>query len=146
MPRDDRGLRCRAFVPTVRMTTFVDEIKRPREAIPYSKFVQEVEGKKLPGVGLAGLLAIASVVLSAAVMYRSGHVSLAVSIAIVVVFAGGAVAIGGRSLVRANWPTWRRVMLAEGHCPSCGYGLMELKEQEDGCRVCAECGAAWRVQ
>ena len=30
-------------------------------------------------------------------------------------------------------------------CPSCGYRLADLPVQADGCTVCPECGAAWRV-
>lgn len=30
-------------------------------------------------------------------------------------------------------------------CPSCGYELRGLPTEEDGCTVCPECGAAWRV-
>ncbi len=30
-------------------------------------------------------------------------------------------------------------------CASCGYDLSGLKAEEDGCTVCPECGAAWRL-
>lgn len=29
-------------------------------------------------------------------------------------------------------------------CPGCGYSLAELEPEVDGCRVCPECGGAWR--
>ncbi len=29
-------------------------------------------------------------------------------------------------------------------CGGCGYDLHGLQPQEDGCRVCPECGGAWR--
>lgn len=32
-----------------------------------------------------------------------------------------------------------------GICPACGYPLSGSSAQGDGCRVCAECGAAWRA-
>ena len=33
-----------------------------------------------------------------------------------------------------------------GMCPACGYGLGDAAAAEDdGCEVCAECGAAWRL-
>jgi hypothetical protein len=35
--------------------------------------------------------------------------------------------------------------LRHAHCPGCGYGLRGVPRQEDGCTVCPECGAAWRV-
>jgi hypothetical protein len=34
--------------------------------------------------------------------------------------------------------------LAQEECPACGYGLKGIPRQEDQCRVCPECGAAWR--
>lgn len=30
-------------------------------------------------------------------------------------------------------------------CPSCGYALENLDPAPDGCTVCPECGAAWRL-
>jgi len=32
-----------------------------------------------------------------------------------------------------------------GRCPSCGYELRALPPADDGCTVCPECGAAWRL-
>jgi hypothetical protein len=39
----------------------------------------------------------------------------------------------------------RAALLAEGRCPSCGYPLHGLEQQPDGCTLCPECGAAWRI-
>lgn len=36
-------------------------------------------------------------------------------------------------------------LLFVGHCPRCGYGLRACGIDADGCTVCPECGAAWRV-
>jgi hypothetical protein len=33
-----------------------------------------------------------------------------------------------------------------GRCGACGYELAGVAAEGDGCRVCAECGAAWRVR
>lgn len=30
-------------------------------------------------------------------------------------------------------------------CPCCGYDISTLDTAEDGCTVCSECGAAWRL-
>lgn len=38
-----------------------------------------------------------------------------------------------------------RTMLLSRMCGSCGYPLDGLSVEEDGCRVCPECGAAWRA-
>ena len=32
-----------------------------------------------------------------------------------------------------------------GLCPSCGYDLSATEAEGDGCRVCPECGGAWRA-
>lgn len=32
-----------------------------------------------------------------------------------------------------------------GLCPACGYPIAEIEPQEDMCRVCPECGGAWRM-
>jgi hypothetical protein len=37
------------------------------------------------------------------------------------------------------------VFIQERICPSCLYDLQNLPPQEDGCTVCPECGAAWRL-
>jgi hypothetical protein len=34
--------------------------------------------------------------------------------------------------------------VAWGICPACGYPLTGAAIEDDGCRVCPECGAAWR--
>jgi hypothetical protein len=39
----------------------------------------------------------------------------------------------------------RQAFLDERRCPSCGYSLGDLAAQPDGCTVCPECGAAWRL-
>jgi hypothetical protein len=38
----------------------------------------------------------------------------------------------------------RRGMGARGLCAACGYDLAGHEPEADGCRVCPECGAAWR--
>lgn len=38
----------------------------------------------------------------------------------------------------------RRQLLSMERCASCGYRLREVEPEADGCRVCPECGGAWR--
>lgn len=39
----------------------------------------------------------------------------------------------------------RRGWLSMGLCPACAYPIAELEPGADGCRVCNECGRAWRL-
>ena len=36
-------------------------------------------------------------------------------------------------------------LLAAGRCPRCRYEIDQVPAEGDGCAVCPECGAAWRV-
>ena len=54
----------------------------------------------------------------------------------------------GIYLRRRSWrsaPAGRRAMLAFHVCPSCGFDLSALSPEPDGCVVCPECAAAWRL-
>ncbi len=49
-------------------------------------------------------------------------------------------------LMKVSLIRWQsRGLVAIGRCPSCGYDLLNLPVADDGCSVCPECGAAWRV-
>lgn len=39
----------------------------------------------------------------------------------------------------------RRAILARKHCLWCKYDISSLEAASDGCTVCPECGAAWRL-
>lgn len=36
-------------------------------------------------------------------------------------------------------------LLTAGYCPQCGYGIRGVRPERDGCSVCPECSAAWRI-
>lgn len=38
----------------------------------------------------------------------------------------------------------RRTCLKRGICPACAYAIAGIAPAPDGCRVCPECGGAWR--
>ncbi len=38
-----------------------------------------------------------------------------------------------------------RAARRRGVCAACGYSLAELEPEADGCRVCPECGSAWKM-
>ncbi|MEQ8316270.1 MAG: hypothetical protein RIE77_10375 [Phycisphaerales bacterium] len=40
----------------------------------------------------------------------------------------------------------KRGFLDEGYCPACGYSIAGLELEEDNCRVCPECGSAWKLE
>lgn len=48
--------------------------------------------------------------------------------------------------------TWRSPingrdsLLTSGVCPACAYRIAGVPPEHDGCTVCPECGAAWRMQ
>ncbi|MFI4915374.1 MAG: hypothetical protein ACIAS6_02565 [Phycisphaerales bacterium JB060] len=35
--------------------------------------------------------------------------------------------------------------LAQGRCPACGTVIADVEPEEDNCRVCPECGSAWKM-
>jgi hypothetical protein len=51
------------------------------------------------------------------------------------------------SWAMARWRMLRisDALLASGRCACCGYALVALRREDDDCRVCPECGAAWRI-
>lgn len=42
-------------------------------------------------------------------------------------------------------PELARAALRRGKCASCSYPLADLQPATDGCTVCPECGAAWKL-
>lgn len=47
--------------------------------------------------------------------------------------------------IEANAQLVARAIVRRKLCPSCGYSLRGLRPERDGCAVCPECGAAWRI-
>lgn len=41
---------------------------------------------------------------------------------------------------------YRDAYIRIGLCPSCGFDVSAAPVESDGCHVCPECGAAWRVE
>lgn len=61
-------------------------------------------------------------------------------LAYILVFVASAKAIEGpaRRIYRRGW-------LGMGLCACCAYRITELRAEADGCRVCPECGSAWKL-
>lgn len=58
-------------------------------------------------------------------------------------FFGGL--LGGREAAKGAGKRAVEECLKGEVCPSCGYSLVGLPREGDGCVVCAECGGVWRV-
>ncbi len=60
-------------------------------------------------------------------------------------------AYGGMMGLYARRRAWksisdgRNAMLRFRICPACGYNLRKSEPESDGCIVCPECAAAWRL-
>lgn len=96
------------------------------------------------GLYLWGLLAIRPFLIGT-IGQLSGWKSLLVPALIAMVFCflvWGAFSME-RSLARRRVS---KVLLIERYCPCCLYPLFGLSAQSDGCTVCPECGAAWRLE
>lgn len=67
-------------------------------------------------------------------------------------FWGYAISFGGAIGLINKFYGWRdasaavQAMSRAGLCASCGYRIDEIEPEDDGCTVCPECGAAWRLQ
>lgn len=71
--------------------------------------------------------------------------SLVVKIAAVVLLAE---AMRSIAWPRA-WPRFTRALragwLEQGRCPACGTAITIVEPEDDGCRVCPQCGSAWKM-
>lgn len=61
------------------------------------------------------------------------------------------IGFGGFMGLFVRWVGWnsvnhaKRAVLSIGHCPSCAYRIFDIEAEPDGCRVCPECGGAWKL-
>jgi len=51
----------------------------------------------------------------------------------------------GRFWNKSVAPEYENVLISKKLCPACVYSLDSLTPEPDGCTVCPECGAAWRL-
>jgi hypothetical protein len=91
-------------------------------------------------VGAAAYMGIGfSIVLAVAVCSPRVHASLGQLASVGALMAGLTLALRGMIcaiIVRSTRAAWT--------CGACGYDLSGLTPQKDGCRVCPQCGGAWR--
>jgi hypothetical protein len=50
-----------------------------------------------------------------------------------------------RAAARMDLVSGIHYMLAKPQCPGCDHLLTGVPPQQDGCTICPECGAAWRL-
>jgi hypothetical protein len=116
----------------------IEEFHRIRTFL-ISRSPHEVSGSPLASYAFAAL----SLFFGGWTLYHGGPVD-----SVLVFFAIGAVvALIGLThrLPRADRETVVEALLSERRCASCVYDLSTISPEPDGCRVCPECGAAWKL-
>lgn len=138
-PRDDRGRAARTRVD-------VEEVARRMsggDAKARARITRRLRSESTTGLGI-GLIC--------AVLFGMSGLEDRVQIA---GLAGDALVIATALLL--FWPVlflmnrrWmrvqRRAALALGVCPVCGRSITELEPEEQGHRICPECGSAWKME
>jgi hypothetical protein len=111
-----------------------------------------VQVRKTTGWGLLAFIApvVAMMIAATAVSaYRRGIASASTSYIASGVFTMGVLAVVWVLRVRLRRPRLLREMIDLGRsdcrCSACTYDLIACAAQDDGCRVCPECGGAWRI-
>lgn len=90
---------------------------------------------------------LALLMASSAMLLTSGSTTwwdVLIRLAIIAAIAVGMLR-ARRSFGYARAGTIARVMLEAHRCPACAYSLERVPPQSDGCVVCPECSAAWRL-
>ncbi len=80
---------------------------------------------------------------------QSGRQVSALALVAIMAYLYGAL-LGG---IVGFWPMYRRYVIPHAIrrtllsrlCPACEFSLRDLQSHADGCTVCPECGAAWRI-
>jgi hypothetical protein len=103
------------------------------------------------GVGVRLVEAVAAVMVMIAVCAVLVQLGLSRAWSIAAFFVGGFVVYGlGGALRRKrlharHGPRILEEFLTEECCPHCGYDLAGVTPGADGCTICPECSAAWRM-
>jgi len=141
MIADDRGARVGVFdMNRFKRGEFAGVVRDYEEAVKGAKWswqmkVAAVATALMPGVGAVA----ADLLLPRSVAPRWVRVPVQVAA------MGIAMAVWVHFHRRGMAGVARRVMLRHGRCAGCGYVLTGTPRGEDGCTVCPECGAAWRM-
>jgi len=77
--------------------------------------------------------------------YTAAEVAIPVLFWAAVAVGGVFLAVRARLVLRRSYEAVQKRAIPTPHaCLQCGYDLLGLPREEDGCAVCPECGAAWR--
>lgn len=130
---DDRGRPVRLFSP--RTTDAEDEFAA--DLARRVEFLRHTQGFWVAVLAalamiLAGIAIASGLPPLAALIFAAG-VPIAAAILLMVYH--------GKRLARLL----RLTLVSAGRCAQCAYSLADLEPESDGCCVCPECGAAWRL-
>jgi hypothetical protein len=95
-------------------------------------------------VDLIGLYAILGVVLAPAMYVALRDGRPVVAIPATAVAAAAALFMAGRWITARRRVAIERLLLID-RCPACDYDLAGIAPEHDGCTLCPECEAAWRL-
>jgi hypothetical protein len=94
------------------------------------------------------LSAVTTALLVSYLIHRDHHGPNRFPITLALVIYASVVGVGGWALwnseIGDDPPATARALIRHGHCGACGQRINDEPIAEDGCRICAACGAAWR--
>ncbi len=100
----------------------------------------------LVAVALLGVIATSSVVLIGAWLWGlGGSLGWFLMVFVLVPCSGLVLVWQGRLVLAARARWWVKRRLPHQQCAACEFSLAGLAPEPDGCTVCPECGAAWKL-
>lgn len=143
-PRDDRGRR---------VVVLGSGLWGPRAPRELRKVVAAAEAEESWRLLLVGTVWM--VVLIWPLSVAGGHASQFLARIGAPAWIAGNAAVASMALVITAGASWfvhrcsraavAEALLGVGACPSCGHPVRDIAPAPDGCTICPECGAAWRV-
>ena len=144
--KDARGRRVQLFANLVpgsvmrkRLGITHSEIRTLRRSLRGSRALGAVAGFFLMYFGFGWILMLIMISISGGTDYFDSYRSLWL---VVTGLAASAMYWWGLGSSRSRL---RVAMQSLSRCASCGYSLKGIHADADGCTVCPECGAAWRL-
>lgn len=134
---DDRGV-ARDLVPRAE---FNDDPRQldPRFSAVAERYRTELRARIDPRIGLAAIVPIIAFQFAGGFGTFPWYANYLLLFLVMAIGTFMQVRISAR---RGAVPA-AQALIAAGLCPKCAYSLHGLPVEQDGCTVCAECGAAW---